>query len=129
MAENRKASYQFKISVKTVYLPEQSSPEQHRYTFAYTITIANTGTIPAQLISRHWVITTDDGEINEIKGLGVVGQQPLIAPGQGFEYTSGSQVNTPTATMTGSYFFVAEDGERFEQEIPPFVLSIPRTLH
>ena len=129
MAEHRKASYQFKITVKTVYLPEQSSPEQERYTFAYTITIANTGSIPAQLISRHWVITTDDGEVNEVKGLGVVGQQPLIAPGQGFEYTSGSQVNTPTATMRGSYFFVAEDGERFEQEIPPFVLSIPRTLH
>jgi len=80
MAEQRKASYQFKISVKTVYLPEQSSPEQQRYTFAYTITIANTGSIPAQLISRHWVITTDDGEVNEIKGLGVVGDNRLSPP-------------------------------------------------
>ncbi|MBU6382518.1 MAG: Co2+/Mg2+ efflux protein ApaG [Betaproteobacteria bacterium] len=129
MAQARKTSYQFKISVKTMYLPEQSAPEQHRYTFAYTITIANTGSIPAQLISRHWVITSEDGEVNEVKGLGVVGQQPLIAPGQGFEYTSGSQVSTPTATMKGSYFFVAEDGERFEQAIPAFVLSVPRTLH
>jgi ApaG protein len=121
--------YQFNIAVKSAYLPEQSLPAQNRYTFAYTVTITNVGKIPAQLVSRHWVITGEDGQITEVKGLGVVGQQPLLAPGQGFEYTSGSQIKTPSATMRGSYFFVAEDGERFEQDIPTFVLSVPRTLH
>ena len=121
--------YQFNIAVKSAYLPEQSSPAQSRYTFAYTVTITNVGKIPAQLVSRHWVITGEDGEVTEVKGLGVVGQQPLLAPGQGCEYTSGSQIKTPSATMRGSYFFVAEDGERFEQAIPLFVLSVPRTLH
>lgn len=121
--------YQFTIAVKSSYLPEQSLPAQSRYTFAYTVTITNVGRIPAQLVSRHWVITGEDGQVTEVKGLGVVGQQPLLAPGQGFEYTSGSQIKTPSATMRGSYFFVAEDGERFEQDIPAFVLSVPRTLH
>jgi ApaG protein len=101
-----------------VYLPEQSAPAQGLYSFAYTITIRNTGDVPAQLISRHWIITNELGEIEEVKGLGVIGQQPLLKPGESFEYTSGCRLRTPSGTMQGSYFCVAEDGERFDVEIP-----------
>lgn len=121
--------YQFRVDVQAAYLPEQSKPEDAQYAFAYTVRITNTGSVAAQLISRHWFISDDDGRSIEVKGLGVVGQQPLLGPGERFEYTSGSQLATPTGEMRGSYFFVAEDGERFEVEIPHFALSMPRTLH
>lgn len=113
----------FQVEVEPRYLPEQSAPEQGLWSFAYTITISNTGEVPAQLISRHWVITNELGEIEEVKGLGVVGQQPLLRPGESFEYTSGCRLRTASGTMQGSYFCVAEDGERFEVDIPPFVLD------
>jgi ApaG protein len=121
----------FQVEVDPRYLPEQSAPEQGLWSFAYTITISNTGEVPAQLISRHWVITNELGEIEEVKGLGVVGQQPLLRPGESFEYTSGCRLRTASGTMQGSYFCVAEDGERFEVDIPPFVLDdgIRRVLH
>jgi ApaG protein len=117
------AKYQFRVTVVPQYLPDQSSPEQGLYSFAYTITIANSGEIPAQLISRHWIITNALGQIEEVKGLGVVGHQPLLKPGESFEYTSGCRLRTATGTMHGSYFCVAEDGERFEVEIPAFTLD------
>ena len=123
--------YRFSVEVQPQYLPEQSAPEQELYSFAYTITITNTGEVPAQLISRHWVITNAEGEIEEVKGLGVVGHQPLLKPGEAFQYTSGCRLRTPTGTMQGSYFCVAEDGERFEAEIPAFALDdgTARVLH
>jgi ApaG protein len=121
--------YAMNVTVQARYLPEQSSPDEGQYAFAYTIRIANTGTVPAQLISRHWVITDANGKVVEVKGLGVVGHQPLLAPGQSFEYTSGTPLETPTGTMRGSYFCVAEDGERFEVPVGEFALLTPRSLH
>ncbi|MCL4182820.1 MAG: Co2+/Mg2+ efflux protein ApaG [Burkholderiaceae bacterium] len=121
--------YRFRVDVQSVFLPEQSRPDDGQYAFAYTVRITNTGNVPAQLISRHWIISDESGRVMEVKGLGVVGQQPLLAPGERFEYTSGSQIATPTGTMRGSYFFVAEDGHRFEVPIEAFSLSMPRTLH
>ncbi|MES2192415.1 MAG: Co2+/Mg2+ efflux protein ApaG [Pseudomonadota bacterium] len=128
--------YQFSCEAVPQYVPEQSSPEDSVYGFAYTITITNTGEVTAQLISRHWTIVDASGMAEEVKGLGVVGHQPLLKPGESFQYSSGARLRTPSGTMHGSYFFVAEDGERFESEIPMFVLeaspgsSTPaRTLH
>jgi ApaG protein len=125
------AKYQFQVDVVPHFVPEQSSPEQGLYSFAYTVTITNSGEIPAQLIARHWVITNANGQIEEVKGLGVVGHQPLLKPGEAFEYTSGCRLRTAHGTMRGSYFCVAEDGERFDVEIPTFVLDDGerRTLH
>jgi len=125
------ARYQFRVEVQPSYLPEQSDPAEDVYTFAYTITIANTGEVPAQLISRHWIITDANGQVEEVKGLGVVGHQPLLRPGQSFQYTSGCRLRTPTGSMRGSYFCVAEDGERFETDIPEFLLDdgSRRVLH
>ncbi|MBC5764115.1 Co2+/Mg2+ efflux protein ApaG [Ramlibacter albus] len=125
------AKYQFGVQVVPQFLPEQSSPEQGLWSFAYTITITNTGEVPAQLISRHWLITHANGQVEEVKGLGVVGHQPLLKPGEAFEYTSGCRLRTPNGTMQGSYFCVAEDGERFEVDIPIFVLDdgTSRVLH
>ena len=125
------AKYQFRIDVEPQYLPEQSAPAQDLYSFAYTITITNTGEVPAQLISRHWIIANALGELEEVKGLGVVGHQPLLKPGEAFQYTSGCRLRTPSGTMHGSYFCVAEDGERFEVEIPAFALDdgTTRVLH
>jgi ApaG protein len=121
--------YAMTVTVESRYLPEQSRPEDGDYTFAYKVRVTNTGTVPAQLISRHWIITDANGRVVEVKGLGVVGQQPLLGPGQSFEYGSGSQLATSTGSMRGSYFCVAEDGERFEAPIPEFALAVPRTLH
>lgn len=115
--------YQIKVDVQPRYLPEQSAPQQGHYIFAYTITIANAGDIAAQLISRSWNVNDAGGHTEKVRGLGVVGQQPLLQPGEKFEYTSGTRLRTPTGTMHGSYFFVAEDGERFEVDIPMFVLD------
>ncbi len=127
MAESKK--YNISVSVNTAFIPEQSDPAADRYIFAYTITIANSGTEAAQLISRHWIITDADNVTQEVKGLGVVGEQPLLRPGESFEYTSGTAMATPVGTMRGSYQMVAEDGNKFEAEIPPFTLSMPRVLH
>jgi ApaG protein len=125
------AKYQFSVEVLPQFLPDQSAPEEGIYSFAYTITISNTGEVPAQLVSRHWIITNALGQIEEVKGLGVVGQQPLLKPGEAFEYTSGCRLRTASGTMQGSYFCVAEDGERFDVEIPLFVLDdgTRRILH
>jgi ApaG protein len=117
------ARHAFEVQVLPQFLPEQSAPEQGIWSFAYTITITNAGEIPAQLISRHWIITNELGEIEEVKGLGVVGHQPLLKPGESFEYTSGCRLRTASGSMKGSYFCVAEDGERFEVAIPEFVLD------
>ena len=114
---------EIEVRVQPRYLPEQSSPLEEAYGFAYTITIANKGDEPAQLISRHWIILDADGHREEVRGLGVVGHQPLLKPGEAFEYTSGSRLRTPTGTMEGTYFFVKEDGEPFEVPIPRFVLD------
>ncbi len=121
--------YAFSVTVNTTYLPDQSNPEQQQYAFAYTITITNTGLVAAQLISRHWLITDAHGDIKEVKGLGVVGAQPLLEPKQSFEYTSGCVLATSAGSMHGSYFCVASDGEKFEVDIPEFILSVPQVLH
>lgn len=123
------AAYDFTVSVRTQYLAEQSNPDDSKYVFAYTVTIKNTGQVAAQLISRHWVIVDASNREEQVRGLGVVGHQPLLQPGEKFEYTSGTVLATPQGSMSGSYFCVAEDGERFEAKIPEFILSLPRTLH
>ena len=115
--------YQIHVNVTPTYLPHQSSPDEGLYVFAYTIQITNTGSVAAQLISRTWNINDAEGAHEKVRGLGVVGQQPLLQPGESFEYTSGTRLRTPTGTMHGSYFCVAEDGERFEVDIPMFVLD------
>jgi len=117
------AVYEMSISVRTQYLEEQSEPDRSHYVFAYAVTIKNTGSVPAQLIARHWVIADAGGKLQEVSGLGVVGHQPLLQPGEQFEYTSGTRLRTPTGTMHGSYFCVAEDGEKFDVDIPMFVLD------
>ena len=116
------AKYQFTCEVEPQYLAEQSSPDEDVYAFAYTITITNTGDVTAQLISRHWVIDDASGHTEEVRGLGVVGHQPLLKPGESFQYTSGTRLHAPQGSMRGSYFCVAEDGERFEALIPEFAL-------
>lgn len=121
--------HEIRIAAQSRYLPEQSNPEQGVYAFAYTMTITNAGAVPTQLISRHWLIEDGNGRVKEVKGLGVVGHQPLLRPGQSFEYTSGSQIDTPSGRMHGSFFFVSEDGARFDAPIEAFTLSMPRTLH
>ena len=121
--------YRIEVSPMPQFIPEQSDPENDRYIFAYTITIRNIGEVPAQLVSRHWIITDGNNEIQEVRGLGVVGKQPLLQPGESFQYTSGSSLTTPIGTMKGTYQMVAEDGTHFEAEIPEFVLATPRALH
>ncbi|MBN9411864.1 MAG: Co2+/Mg2+ efflux protein ApaG [Burkholderiales bacterium] len=115
--------YQLEVAVQPQYLPEQSAPDEGVYSFSYTITITNQGEAAAQLVSRHWVINDAAGHGEEVRGLGVVGQQPLIRPGEAFQYTSGCRLRTASGTMHGSYFFVAENGDRFDVEIPLFVLE------
>ncbi|HSI94557.1 MAG: Co2+/Mg2+ efflux protein ApaG [Methylophilaceae bacterium] len=121
--------YQFSVAVETAFVPDQSDEAQGRYVFSYTITITNTGSVAAQLISRHWVITDSNEQVQEVRGLGVVGVQPLLQPGEHFQYTSGTVLPTPVGTMHGSYQVTAEDGTQFEASIPPFTLSMPRVLH
>ncbi len=121
--------YRIEVSPMPQFIPEQSDPENDRYIFAYTFTIRNIGEVPAQLVSRHWIITDGNNEIQEVRGLGVVGKQPLLQPGESFQYTSGSSLTTPIGTMKGTYQMVAEDGTHFEAEIPEFVLATPRALH
>jgi len=121
--------YEIAVSAKTQYLADQSDESAGRYVFAYTITIRNAGNVTAQLISRHWVITDAQGLVQEVRGLGVVGAQPVLRPGESHEYTSGTAIATPVGTMRGSYQMVAEDGSRFDAPIPEFTLSVPRVLH
>ena len=117
------------VSAATQYLAEQSDEAAGRYVFAYTITLRNTGSVAAQLVSRHWVITDAQGRVQEVRGLGVVGEQPLLEPGKSYEYTSGTAIATAVGTMKGAYQMVATDGTRFEATIPEFTLSVPRVLH
>ena len=121
--------YQLDIDVDTRFLDEQSAPEEDRYVFAYTIHIRNQGKVPARLLGRHWLITDGNGKVREVVGEGVVGEQPWLQPGEGFEYTSGAVLETDFGTMRGSYDVLADDGTRFAAPIPAFTLSIPRTLH
>ena len=126
VAENK---YEVMVSSQTQYVAEQSDEQNARFVFAYTITIRNKGSLPAQLISRHWIITDSRNQVQEVRGLGVVGAQPLLKPGESFEYTSGTAIATPVGTMRGSYQMVAEDGTQFDAPIPEFTLSVPRVLH
>lgn len=121
--------HQIQIDVRTTYLPGQSEPGQNRYVFAYTITITNSGSVPARLVTRHWIITDANEQKREVHGEGVVGEQPYLLPGTSFQYTSGTILETPVGTMQGSYQMIADDGTAFDAEIPSFTLSIPRTLH
>jgi ApaG protein len=121
--------YALEIDVATRYLDEQSEPDEDRYVFAYTIHIRNSGTVPAQLLGRYWVITDANGLVQEVSGEGVVGEQPWLQPGEDFSYTSGAVLQTNLGMMHGRYELVADDGTRFEAPIPAFTLSIPRTLH
>lgn len=127
MADSKK--YEVQVKADVAYLPDQSDEKGERYVFAYTMTITNTGTVPAQLISRHWIITDAASQVQEVRGLGVVGEQPLLRPDESFEYTSGTSLATPVGTMRGSYQMVAEDGTRFEAPVAEFILSVPRVLH
>ena len=127
MPEN--ALHDFRINVNTVYVAEQSVPENDKYVFAYTITIKNTGSVPAKLLRRHWIITDANNKVQEVRGDGVVGEQPHLTPGQSFTYTSGAVLETPVGCMQGSYEFLADDGILFKTPIPVFRLSVPITLH
>jgi ApaG protein len=121
--------YRIEVEPVAQFIPDQSDPEENRYLFAYTITIRNVGDVPAQLVSRHWIITDAHNEVQEVRGLGVVGKQPLLKPGESFQYSSGSALATPVGTMKGTYQMVAEDGTHFDAEIPEFTLAMPRVLH
>jgi ApaG protein len=121
--------YEIRIEPVSTYVADQSDPSRDQFVFAYTIRITNTGTVAAKLVSRHWIITDSEHRVQEVRGEGVIGQQPRLAPGESFEYTSGASLNTPVGTMRGSYRMVAEDGREFDATIPPFTLSVPRTLH
>jgi ApaG protein len=121
--------HRIEVSAHAIFVPEHSDIVADRYVFAYTVTIRNSGSVPAQLVSRHWIITDALKRVQEVRGQGVVGEQPWLAPGQQFEYSSSASIATPVGTMRGSYQMVAADGGRFDAEIPPFQLSLPRTLH
>jgi ApaG protein len=123
------SQYAIHIAVATRFLDDQSAPEENRYAFAYTIRIRNAGELPARLLTRHWIITDANGKVQEVRGDGVVGEQPWLRPGEDFEYTSGAVLETVVGTMRGSYQLLADDGTAFEAPIPQFTLSIPRTLH
>ena len=124
-----KNQYDIDINVQTDFLEEQSDEDNECYAFAYTITITNQGRVAAQLLSRHWVITDSNEKTQEVRGEGVVGEQPFLRPGEAFRYTSGTLISTPTGTMRGSYQMVAEDGTEFDAEIEEFMLTVPRVLH
>lgn len=126
---DKQNEYDTRVEVETRYIPDQSAPEQNRYVFSYTITIRNHGTVPARLLSRHWIITDANGRVEEVRGEGVVGEQPHLKPGDGFRYTSGTVIATPVGSMQGSYHMIADDGSEFDSPIPAFSLSIPHALH
>jgi ApaG protein len=121
--------YAIDVSVRPAYVSSQSDPEQGRFVFAYTVTIRNTGDVAAKLVTRHWIITNANHEVQEVRGEGVIGEQPHLQPGESFEYTSGAVLETPVGTMKGSYQMIADDGTAFDADIPQFTLSVPRTLH
>ena len=121
--------YLFDIAVDTRFLDDQSAPEEGRYVFAYTIHIRNGGKVPARLLGRHWLITDGNGKVEEVRGEGVVGEQPRLEPGEAFTYTSGAVLQTAVGTMEGSYHMSGDDGTEFDAPIPPFTLAVPRTLH
>jgi len=121
--------HEISVTSRTAFIPDQSDLESGRYVFAYTITITNTGSMPAQLVSRHWIITDSNNQVQEVRGLGVVGEQPTLRPNESFQYTSGTAIATPVGTMRGSYQMVAQDGAQFDAPIPEFTLSMPRVLH
>lgn len=121
--------YEVEVDVATRFLDDQSSPAENRFVFAYSVTIRNRGGMPAKLMSRHWIITDANGKVQEVRGDGVVGEQPWMRPGDDFKYTSGAVLETAIGTMRGSYTMLADDGTRFDAPIPEFTLSIPRTLH
>ena len=127
MSDNQK--YRINVVAVPEFVSEQSNPDNDHFVFAYTMTIRNTGSVAAQLVSRHWIITDATDEVQEVRGLGVVGHQPLLQPGERFEYTSGCALPTPVGTMRGTYQMVAEDGTHFDAEIPEFTLAVPRVLH
>ena len=127
MQESEK--YQVNVTVKTTYIEAQSDPHANRYVFAYTVTITNRGTVPVQLIARHWLITDANNRVQEVRGDGVVGEQPRLQPGASYQYTSGTAIETPVGSMGGSYQMVAADGVQFDAEIPVFTLATPGTLH
>ena len=123
------AKHDITVTSRAAFIPDQSDAQKGRYVFAYTITIKNTGRVSAQLVSRHWIITDAENQIQEVKGDGVVGEQPFLRPGESFEYTSGAAIATPVGTMRGTYQMVADDGTRFDATIPEFTLAAPRVLH
>lgn len=126
---NSQQTYECLVTVKTQYLADQSNIDASQYVFSYTIQITNTGKVAAQLISRHWVITDSANKVQEVRGLGVVGDQPLLEPGASYEYISGTMLNTPVGTMHGTYQFTAVDGTQFDVPISTFTLAMPRVLH
>jgi ApaG protein len=123
------APHKIRVDVDTSYLEDQSDPKERRYVFSYTITIRNEGSVPARLLTRHWIITDSNGKVQEVRGEGVVGEQPYLKPGQGFRYSSGAVLETPVGAMQGSYQMVADDGEQFDAPINPFRLAMPGLLH
>ena len=122
------AEHKIRVDVETSYLDEQSDPREARYVFSYTITIRNEGHIPARLLTRHWVITDANGKVEEVRGDGVVGEQPYLKPGQGFRYSSGAVIETPVGSMQGSYQMLADDGAQFDASVEPFRLAMPGIL-
>jgi ApaG protein len=122
-------SHKIRVDVDTTYLEDQSDPKERRYVFSYTITIRNEGEVPARLLTRHWIITDSNGKVQEVRGEGVVGEQPYLKPGQGFRYSSGAVLETPVGAMQGSYQMVSDDGEQFDAPISPFRLAMPGLLH
>jgi ApaG protein len=121
--------HKIRVDVDTSYLEDQSDPKERRFVFSYTITIRNEGNVPARLLTRHWIITDSNGKVQEVRGEGVVGEQPYLKPGQGFRYSSGAVLETPVGAMQGSYQMVADDGEQFDAPISPFRLAMPGLLH
>ena len=124
-----KQNHNTEIDIETRYITEQSEPEKERFVFSYTITIRNKGEIPTRLLRRHWIITDGNGNVQEVEGQGVVGEQPYLKPGEGFRYTSGTVLSTPLGSMHGSYKMITDDGREFDATIPTFTLSIPNVLH
>ena len=120
---------EFSVSVAVRHLPEQSDPQSGQHAFAYTVTIRNSGDVTAQLIARHWIITDGDGHVEEVRGLAVVGHQPLLKPGESFEYTSWTRIDTPHGTMRGTFFCMTEDAQPFDAAVPEFGLTTASALH